>query len=221
LPVICRLLHCLAPLIFLCQLQLVLQHAYQRELSVDLQLKSHFQWWFLMRCTSVVVHNLFIFTFILFRLHISWALQYKEECQRWICGSIFSFPVYEILKRNFCYSIFLNWVKDYFFHVFVHMMILICAIVKTWRSYFKLWWHFFLKADIAMYILCLSLLGVFWYWKSWKAYFNLWVSFAIYFQLLKNTSKLWIYWYDLYPKHAFNLTNCWSNYKLFLHQNMP
>ena len=143
LPVICRLLHCLAPLIFLCQLQLVLQHAYQRELSVDLQLKSHFQWWFLMRCTSVVVHNLFIFTFILFRLHISWALQYKEECQRWICGSIFSFPVYEILKRNFCYSIFLNWVKDYFFHVFVHMMILICAIVKTWRSYFKILVTFF------------------------------------------------------------------------------
>jgi hypothetical protein len=61
LPVIYRLLHCLAHLIFSCQLQLVLQHAYQRELSVDLQLKSRFQWWFLMRCTSVVFHNLFFY----------------------------------------------------------------------------------------------------------------------------------------------------------------
>lgn len=108
LPVFCRLLHCLAPLTFSYQLQLVLQHAYQRELFVDLQLKSHFQWWFLMRCSPVVVH-IYIFVYFHFVYIFHWPCNVKKNASVEFVMLYFLSQSNKIIKRNFCYSIFLNW----------------------------------------------------------------------------------------------------------------
>jgi hypothetical protein len=87
LPVTCRNLHCLAPLIFLWQPQLVLQHAYQRALFRGHPLKSHFQWWFSTRCSLFSCCSIFHVHFshtrcmILKRFNRTWNWQFYFDVE--------------------------------------------------------------------------------------------------------------------------------------------